>query len=347
MKPTSLIFVLYDGIQNSVFNGQILQPLLNRLAEHPEQEITLISFESHSTAAQAQLPQAHERLTYIILKKIPFIGSLSLFYAARQLRALLQQYASYEIVARGPFAGLICLKAAQTKNCTHITIQARGLLAQEYSYICMQAPSALAAWWRNLRYRQFLHVEHKAYAHDNTHIPITIQAVSTALRSYLIMAFDADQQHIQIADHDIPSRLAHEQLQALRTNTRQHLNIPLEAHVYCYNGSIKPWQCPERIAHYLGNKLDQEQATFLLVLTQDTHAFKSLFKKHNMPPEKIRVVQVPHRQMYEYLAAADVGLMFREPHIVNWVSRPTKALEYQAAGLTVLHNNTVAWLIKS
>jgi hypothetical protein len=48
--------------------------------------------------------------------------------------------------------------------------------------------------------------------------------------------------------------------------------------------------------------------------------------------------------IYHYLAAADIGIIFRKPHIINWISRPTKILEYQAVGLKIIHNNTVAML---
>ena len=37
-------------------------------------------------------------------------------------------------------------------------------------------------------------------------------------------------------------------------------------------------------------------------------------------------------------------MLVREKDIINCVSRPTKMLEYQSAGLKIVHNNTVAWL---
>jgi hypothetical protein len=56
------------------------------------------------------------------------------------------------------------------------------------------------------------------------------------------------------------------------------------------------------------------------------------------------VRNVPHGMIYRYLAACDIGLIFREPHLINWTSRPTKVLEYQAAGLEIVHNNTIDFL---
>jgi hypothetical protein len=82
----------------------------------------------------------------------------------------------------------------------------------------------------------------------------------------------------------------------------------------------------------------------LLVLTPDAFIFKQLLAEENIPAAHYRICTVAHQQMYHYLAAADIGLLFREPHLLNWVSRPTKALEYRAVGLQIIHNNTIGFL---
>jgi len=42
---TTLFFVVYDSIANSVFSGQVLAPLLNRLEKEPDLTAVLVSFE--------------------------------------------------------------------------------------------------------------------------------------------------------------------------------------------------------------------------------------------------------------------------------------------------------------
>ena len=54
---------------------------------------------------------------------------------------------------------------------------------------------------------------------------------------------------------------------------------------------------------------------------------------------------VAYSEIYKYLSAADYGIIFREINVLNWISRPTKALEYEAVGLKIIHNNTVKWLV--
>ncbi|MFH1832527.1 MAG: hypothetical protein ABH827_07080, partial [bacterium] len=65
---------------------------------------------------------------------------------------------------------------------------------------------------------------------------------------------------------------------------------------------------------------------------------------HNLPKTAYKIISVRQEQLYEYLSCANFGFLLREEDIINWVSRPTKMLEYQAVGLKIIHNNTIAWL---
>ena len=79
-------------------------------------------------------------------------------------------------------------------------------------------------------------------------------------------------------------------------------------------------------------------------MTPDKNKFIEACGKQNIAKQHYAVLNVGAQDVYKYLAAGDYGLLFREPDVVNWVSRPTKMLEYQAVGLKIIHNKTVAWL---
>ncbi len=64
-----------------------------------------------------------------------------------------------------------------------------------------------------------------------------------------------------------------------------------------------------------------------------------------VPENSYKIMSVVHEKVFEYLCAADIGIIFRESSVINWVSRPVKAMEYEAAGLSIAHNNTVAWIV--
>ncbi|MDR3551382.1 MAG: hypothetical protein P4L31_08265 [Candidatus Babeliales bacterium] len=349
MKHSPIFYVLYDGINNSVFLGQVLHPIIKKLQSDPDQKIYIISFEQSLAAAHAtaQKIPSYKNLEIIIRKKNTYLGSINIWYAAHQLKKLLKNFSSYELIARGPLAGMIC-KYAMNKNCIFLTIQARGLLAQEYVYAQSENNTKKRVPPSLVKFRtwQLASIEKKAYKKTYSKTPITIQAVSRALKEYLITTFNADRENITIAYEDIPHVITQEKLAIWKNDIRNELGIDTNAKVYCYNGSLKPWQCPEKVIEFFKNQLSENEHAFLLILTQDVYEFKQLLAHSNIDEKQYQVMNVAYDDIYRYLAACDVGILFRESHIVNWVSRPTKALEYQAVNLCIAHNNTVAWLVQ-
>lgn len=333
-----LIFVLYDSITNSVFEGQVLTPLINKLAADHTLHITIISFERNQTAAhliQEQHSKKNKRLSWIMKPQFPFIGRLSLYYAARILKKTLANYYAYKLIARGPLAGWICLHAYHPLRCTQLIIQARGLLAEEYQYTHQKNYS----FFHRIRTKQYAAIEAYVYKHP---APL-FEAVSTALTSYMHTTFATPKQRISIAHEDIPNAIDKKQICSWRTAIRAKLNIPDTSYVICYNGSLKPWQCPIEMIQYVQKQLTEHPHALFLILTQDTCDAEKMMIAHGIPASSYRIYATGYDTIYQYLSAADEGLLFREQHIINWVSRPTKLLEYRAIGLKVTHNNTVAY----
>ena len=276
-KP--LIFILYDGIRNSVFAGQVLQPLVEKHKQHPEQPIWLISFEKNKFTKEdfQQYTPANTGIHICVLKKLPFLGTINLYFAARQLKKLLKQFPSYQLIARGPLAGWICANALNEHSCTKLTIQARGLLAEEYAY-ARKNKNVIANLWHRLRTHQLRSIEKMVYGNyiNNNNQNITIEAVSPALKQYLMQAFNTEENKITIAHADIPQAITLEQKKKWRTATRTQLSINPSAHVYCYNGSAKPWQCPEKVVDYFKKEYAKDNRSFLLVLTQEVHSVEQV-----------------------------------------------------------------------
>jgi hypothetical protein len=174
----------------------------------------------------------------------------------------------------------------------------------------------------------------------------TVEAVSPALKDYMVKNFGTDSAKIFIAQHDIPKPVSAHQIEQWRMQIRKCLNIRHDAYIYCYSGSFKPWQCAEETVEFFVEQYHKDNKNHLLILSQDKDVFTKVLESHAIPKSNYRVINVSSRYLLEYLSAADAGLLFREPDVINWVSRPTKMLEYQAVGLKVIHNNTVAWLVK-
>ncbi len=340
MNTAPLIFILYDSVTNSVFEGQVKKLLQKKAAENPYRPVHLVTFESRTLTIQKNFKDI--RITY--LKRMPFIGWPTLLYATKQLTSFLRLFPEYAIIARGPIAGVIAQRSVRNTACTQLIIQARGLLAQEYEYMHARVKrSPIVRFVHRFRAAQLSNVETQAYK-KHASINKTIEAVSPALRERLISAYSAHAEIITIARDDIPQTIKTTQKKAWRTIIRNKLLISEDWTVYCYNGSAKPWQKPGDTIAFFKDTLKKKPYSFLLILTTDVSVFEILIGD-SIAPNHYTIISVNHDEVYQYLCASDYGLLFRDDHVINWISRPTKALEYHAAGLEIIHNNTVAFLI--
>ncbi len=343
-------FVVYDGIENSVFHSQVLEPILKELDENKKLEITLISFEDEKIKNKKLLQSlpAHDRLHIILCKKIPFIGKPSLWFAAHQFKRILKYTEFERITARGPLAGYITfctLRILKINDQTPIIIQARGLCAEEYRYTHRnEDPHFWKTWWRHYIQQSLFNIEKEVYEPQRDGKNVFIESVSNALKDYLVETFKASTARIIIAVKDIPEVKTVKEVSDWRDLARKELKINKDAIVYCYSGSWKPWQCANQTIEYFIDIATKTPTTHLLILTSDHEKFSKELKAYKIPSDRYTIFSAPKKDLFKYLAAADFGILFREKDIINWVSRPTKALEYQAVGLKIVHNDTVGML---
>lgn len=338
-----LFFILYDGIEHSIFESQVLTPLLKRLAQNKKLFISLVSFERNVVSPQklSHLSTLHPRLTVTTFKRGPFLGIWSLQNHASLLRKSFTYLKDYHVIARGPLAGLIATKAL-TSHCKHFTLQARGLLAEEYRYTHRYV-SSWVRWIYWLRAYQLEYWEKKAYS-NSIKTNFSIEVVSTALQEYLIKHYHVGHQSFSLAQLDMPESLPLQKQKQDRTAIRKKLKIPDSAHVYVYNGSAHSWQCPTETILFFKSQLKDNSDSFLLLLTTQPKTFKRLCEKNKLPQKVHTILNISPSDVLSHLCAADTGLLFREKHIINWVSRPTKYLEYKAANLFIAHNKTIGLL---
>ncbi len=334
---------------NSVFESQVFMPLVRMISNGLVKKITLVSFEPHALSKNLLDRFNHPEIIFIVCKRLPLLGSWSLTLAAGQLMLAVDFTTIDAIRARGPLAGLIARRTRWwqgffgVKKQLPLTIQARGLCAEEYRFSCQQQTLSLAnkivARWRQHLYKT---VEKKAYGKGKG---IIIEMVSTALGAYLQEHYKTPASTMVLAEHDLVEILDREVVAAYRNEIRSLLHIPEDAYVFCYSGSCKPWQCAEETIQFFIKQQKQNSRAFLLILSQDVTPFQKLLAKYQVPNEQSCLLAVKPKNLLRYLCAADAGILLRKPDIVNWVSRPTKLLEYQAIGLKIIHNNTIGLLL--
>ncbi|MFH1254510.1 MAG: hypothetical protein V1646_03705 [bacterium] len=356
-KTKQLVFVVYDGIDNSVFHSQVLKPILDEINQNEELHVTFVCFEKHIPKQEdtVKIFGQNERLKTIFLHRYPFLGKLSLMPAISCLTSLLKTLNFDQITARGPLAGYVTLQTLSKMKHFDIpvVIQARGLCAQEYRYANPKEMSSnvknlgVKLLWDKLIFKSLQKIEKSVYkAQTSDAFNLKIEAVSLALKDYLIQEFGADPVKIIIAINDIPKTIDKYQVVVWRTQVRDELAIPDDYTVYCYSGSFKPWQCAKETIESFAFQYFKDPKSFMLVLTQDQEPFENELKRFNIPKSNYIIKNVNPQELHRYMCAANFGFLLREPDVINWVSRPTKMLEYQACGLHIIHNNTVAWLAK-
>lgn len=333
------IVLVYDSITNPVFESQVVRPLSKRIGNNGSAHI--ISFERKPQACAAR--SAHIGSTYptisiTLKKKGRFWGIRSLNPLVHNTRSLLP-LTPHQLITRGPFAGYIGHHARNEHTKKHI-VQVRGLAAQEYAYT-QRSASLVKRPLVRLRTRQFETLETVVYQLPNT----TFEIVSSALANYLHTTYKTPAEHCITAAYDLPEIIPAGQKQQWRRNVRAGLSISKTATVYCYNGSAQPWQCPEQVIAYFVSQHTHDPCAILLIISQDLEYFAR--RLHTLSPDSYRLISTDHTTVARYLAAADIGIIMREKHLINWVSRPTKILEYQAAGLSIAHNHTIGMMIPS
>lgn len=337
-KPPILVFVLYDSITNSVFEGQVLAPLQKMHQENPVLKIILISFEYTAPP----LPSNHEWLEIVIMRKYRFLMNISLWPSIRQLHTYLRRCKPYTLIARGPLATIISKRAVINTLCTQLTIQVRGLLAAEYEFTHRHNKGS-RKYLDYYRIYQYRCIEKEAYQENKLLCKVHLEAVSKELLAYVRQEYKSTLPS-SVATYDIPPKISSATLKVWRKEIRQTLMLGENDYVYCYNGSAKAWQCPDLTIKFFYQEWIKNKTVKFLILTQEPHLFRRFIESYSIEHNAYRIMTIKHQYIYNYLAACDAGILLREKHIVNWTSRPTKALEYAAVGLTIIHNNTVAMI---
>lgn len=355
MKSKRLLIVVYDGIQNSVFESLVFDPARKRIASGQFGHIDILSFEADCLEARKRAHlMSSPGISIIIKKKIPFLGRLSLFFQAPTLARQISHGWYDAIVARGPLAGYLVKMAfswfmGATKSVlpVSITIQARGLAAEEARFAFnLELPrSVFRKILYSLRVRALKSIETAVYNAQLWGREICITAVSSALREYLIKEFSAVPETVIVDDFDRVSMLDSAVVHAWRNELRSFLKIPKDAIVYGYSGSCKGWQCAQETVDFMAKKIDENPQVYGVILSTDLVPFQALISRTTVDKQRFLLRYVPPKDVLHWLSICDYGVLLRFPDIVNWVSRPTKALEYLAVGLSIIHNNTVKWLI--
>lgn len=119
---------------------------------------------------------------------------------------------------------------------------------------------------------------------------------------------------------------------------KKELGISENDIVLAYSGSIAQWQSFELLVKLFTPMLFNNPRIKILFLSKETRENISLQIKF---PDRILVKWVNHKDVINYLAACDYGILVREQSDTNKVASPTKFAEYLFAGLPVIISNNL------
>ena len=113
-----------------------------------------------------------------------------------------------------------------------------------------------------------------------------------------------------------------------RKEVRNRLGISDTTRVYIYSGGVGPWHLSEKILALFSRILQFEKNSLLLYLAKDSSNINNIIFKFPQIEQKCLTFSVPNSEVYNYLNAADYGLLLRENTMLNNVASPTKFAEY-------------------
>jgi len=103
--------------------------------------------------------------------------------------------------------------------------------------------------------------------------------------------------------------------------------------VLAYAGSTAPWQSFKLLEKMFVPLLEKDTRIKILFLSKESDDNKRLQARF---PGRVMIKWLEHKDVLNYLACCDYGILVREQSDTNKVASPTKFAEYLAAGLNVL-----------
>ncbi len=158
--------------------------------------------------------------------------------------------------------------------------------------------------------------------------------VSRAMADYVVREYGVPREKLTI----IPCCVNVDQFSsglAMRDAQRHRMGLQ-DRLVVTYCGSMHRWQCPEAsLRIFCACRRINPSAHFLALVTEPER-MRAIARSNGLQESDMTVLRVPHEQVPDYLACADIGILMREASLVNQVASPVKFGEYLASGTPVI-----------
>lgn len=124
-----------------------------------------------------------------------------------------------------------------------------------------------------------------------------------------------------------------------KNELKKALNIPAEAFILGYVGSIGTWyMLPEMLDYFVELRKSKPNAIFLFVTKEPKEMILDLAKEKGLPEEAFVITSSLHQDVPKHIALFDTSIFFIRPTYSKKASSPTKQGEIMAMGIPLICN---------
>ncbi len=338
---TSILYISYDGMTDPLGQSQVL-PYLAGLSERGHRIVLLSCEKPQRYQVNKAKIEAFCEQHNIIWHPISYTASPPVLSTLKDVRnlnakaaALHRQYSFDLVHCRSYIAALTGLRMKRLFE-TRLVFDMRGFWADE------RVDGGL---WRlsnplfKLIYRYFKQKEKEFLRKADSIVSLTHAGREQILK------WDLG----SIADINVIPCCVDTQLfdpvtidPAIQKKLRQQANIPEDALVLGYVGSLGTWYLLPEMLTFYKEWLKQRPGTVLFFVTREPEdMILTEARKQNVPEENIRILGAGREAMPYYISMMDFGLFFLKQVFSKKASSPVKQGELMAMGVPVVCNSGV------
>ena len=327
-----VLYISYDGMTDSLGQSQVIA-YLKRLGKKGV-TITILSFEKQEVFKEKRNVIENDlsgtTIKWVPLyytKKPPIFSTIKDIFSGIKTATNLHKNESFTIVhCRGYIAGLIG-RSLKKKFPIKQIFDMRGWWPDE--------KKESNAWEGIIYmpvYKYFKWVEKKLFKESDKVISLTYSGKREIVKNHW-----KKPEEIGV----IPTCVDFEIFQSFQENikkqVRVELEIPLEAKVIVYSGSLGGnYSLQDLFNIYKAFVSVDPNGYFLILSKTDPSIVLNHLLNHNISAKQIIVKSVDFKSVYKYLQASDVGIILYQKSFSVIGRSPTKLGEYWACGIPVL-----------
>jgi len=321
-----VLFITWDGPQTSYMEG-LFMPILSEVQKRAPYAVHVIQFTwgTHERIAITQEKALQLNIKYtahpIARRPVAAIGSLlTLFKGTKFLEKYIKENKIDIVMPRSTMPAIMVNRLKN--NSFTILFDADGLpLEERIDFSGLTRHSKQYQWLKKAETKMLLAAD-GVITRSQKAIDIHLNTIGNKHREKFTVVLNGRDTHFFKPES------------ALRSQVRAALNIPEDAKVFVYCGSLGPQYGWNEMIVIFQKYLQKNTTARFLILTGNTE-----FALHRIPTEisdNVIVKKVPFEEVPKYLDTADVAFALREPKFSMQGVAPIKLGEYLLMGLPTI-----------